>query len=187
MPRDGCERTASVREDRGIAIVQTGKTKAAANAIVVSAIEKRDAECQQRGKKCTGAEAELADARVQAAVAQPGKQGGYLGRFEGVSELALPLMLLLLGFAFIAYAEQPSRRDSEQTDFPAEGDDPLPGRELFEPIQHNDPGQRGRKVASFVTEYRARHGRAPRTCEVSKALNLPKASASRWRARAIAG
>lgn len=58
-------------------------------------------------------------------------------------------------------------------------EDPRPG------AQQRDVA-RGRQVQEFVRAYTKRHGHAPRTCEVSKALDLPKASASRWRARALA-
>jgi hypothetical protein len=48
------------------------------------------------------------------------------------------------------------------------------------------PGTRERQVRDFVAAHIARHGQPPRTRDVMRACALPKASASRWRARALA-
>jgi hypothetical protein len=172
------QRITSAREDQAIAIAATGKTRAAASAIMVSAIEKRDAECKSRGPKCASAEKELAEARVAFAVAPAAKSGRYLGSLEAVPDLALPLMLMLLGFGFLGYAERPKA----QTSFTADGDLPDPG--IFAPIDDTpvpaeQPEAKAARVQSFADGYRARHGRAPSVRTIARGTGIPTTSVHR--------
>jgi len=73
----------------------------------------------------------------------------------------------------------------------APAESPAQTKELDLPEADNDPeppgpGGRERQVRDFVAAHIARHGQPPRTRDVMRECGLPKASASRWRARALA-
>lgn len=175
------ERTASAREAKRISVSKDNGPQLALASKVKTARERKDAECEKRGSECRLREKELGEAEAAYAAAPLQKSDSLLGRFDGVPELALPLMLTLLGFAFIAFAES----ESQQTSFPAETDEPLPGREQFawpETVQP-DVTERERLVDEFQQAYRAKHGRLPSAGQVHQATGIPRATAHRYQRR----
>lgn len=138
------------------------------------------AECATVGPKCRELREELRNTKAASAASGAAVETNVLGSLAIVPELALPLMLLLLGLSLIAYAEEPTREDSAQTSFPA--DEPLPGKELFaEPANRQSDGAdaKAAKVASFASEYQARHGRRPSVRTISRAIDIPTTTVHR--------
>jgi hypothetical protein len=184
------ERTALAREARALAADRANLPGRVAASRLDSLEEIRDRECKTRGPECRRREADVLEARGE--VIAKGRQVSTqaLGRFEMVPELALPVMLMLLGFAFIAAVEQPKRRrssaaDSAQTSFPTDMEPPPAAR--FQPdaddYEAADVTGREAQVASFYRAHVAKHGRAPRHRDVVAATGLPKSTASRYMRR----
>ncbi len=112
-------------------------------------------------------------------------------------ELIMPFLLVLITeagtivFGNIAFRRhtlaEPTRRDSLQTSFPTVMPefDPPPANDI-DPVGLEEINAREAKVREFVSAYMARHGKPPRHRDVMQACGLPRATASRYRARAIA-
>ncbi len=185
------ERTAAAREAKRIAIQQGDKDRRIASIAVATAEQRQAAECVTRGPECRKREVELGEARARLIALPQERETRLLGQLDVVPELALPIMLMLLGFAFIAFVDEPKRReakpagDSAQTSFPTDIEPPPAAR--FQP-DADELGERERKVTDFVRAHVQRHGRMPRHREVMQATGLPRATASRYlkRARAVA-
>lgn len=138
-------------------------------------------ECASVGPECRKLRKELIDARTALAANGSIVETNTLGALSILPELALPAMLLLLGLAFIGYAEAPDA--TRQTSFPA--DDELPDPGIFAPID-DEKDERAAKVKSFSDEYRSRHGRDPSVRTIAKATSIPPTSVHRAKRRARA-
>lgn len=92
----------------------------AAKAKVDGLTTRKNDECGKRGPECRKTEGDLTLAQIELAKIKAPAASTH-GALEIVPELALPLMLLLCGFAFIAYGEgTPDRTEAPraQYDFP---------------------------------------------------------------------
>lgn len=184
------ERTAGARETRAQQADARNGAQRTASSRVASAKARVAAECVTRGTECRKREAELADAEATAA-AQPREiTVKALGSLDIVPELALPVMLMLLGFAFVGFVDPPVAAtkatrlsDSAQTSFPLDLDPPPAAR--FQP-DADEVSEREARVTDFYRAHVRRHGRAPRHADVMRATGLPRATASRYLARARA-
>lgn len=160
--------------------LNAGKRAIAGRVAALQQSEK--AECTTVGPECRKIRGQLVEAR--AALSGTGGDAvevNVLGVYAIVPELALPLMLLLLGLSLIAYAEAPIRDGgSSQTSFPAD-DGPLPGKDMFsDPTNQAAAAQaKAAKVANFAAEYQIRHGRRPSVRTISKAIDMPTTTVHR--------
>lgn len=180
------ERTASAREDRTLARIFTSNPKAAAAAALTSAEETRDAECTRRGPKCAAAEATLASARITYATARLGKSATYLGQLDGLPELALPAMLLLLGVAFIGYAESAPLPRTTVAIAPTADTPPTPPAARF-PATHAEPGDQQQLPATVATAHPVvvalrQHPAGLSNDALARAMGVTKGEASKRRA-----
>ncbi len=110
-------------------------------------------------------------------------------------ELLMPFILVLISeLGTVVYGEMALRgrkrrapaialADSAQTSLPVPA---LFAHNEDDPPEPPGPGTREKKVRDFVAAHTARHGTPPRTRDVMRECALPKASASRWRAKALA-
>lgn len=184
------ERTAGAREARAIAADQTANSHVrSAQAAAKSAKDRMDTECKVRGPECRRREEEYGKAATVLAAQPALRNVRQLGSLDMVPELALPLMLMLLGFAFIGYAEdgrRPERQsnsDSAQTSFPTDLEPPPAAR--FQP-DADEVAERQRKVADFYRAHIVRHGKPPRHADVMRGCALPRSTASRYLAKVAA-
>lgn len=99
------ERTLSTREARVLSRDGDNMHIRSAAARVKDLAQRKNDECATRGPQCRAIEGELMEAR--AVLAGYGRQvtADQLGRMGIIPDLALPIMMLVLGLAFIAYAE----------------------------------------------------------------------------------
>lgn len=184
------ERVLQSREDRALTRDADNTAHRATRARIDSLKARAAAECTTRGTECRKREAELT--LEQAALAGLGRERtpAMLGPLQIVPDLALPAMLLLLGFAFLGYAEAGRRDDgSSQTSFPAD-EHPLPDPGVFAPLEAPpspaEVEQRRQMVRAFETAYERKHGALPRHRDIMRATGLPKATVSRMRTRRAA-
>lgn len=190
------ERTTSSREARRIAVeAKNGGGRVAASR-VASAEARVAAECVVRGAECRKREAELGEARAALAAQPTALETRQLGRLDMVPEIALPLMMLILGLALIEFGLAPAGRstparlrpsDSAQTSLPSI--EPPPASIFVPDTTPEAPekvDERERVVSDFVRAYVKRNGRTPRHRDVMRATGLPKATTSRYLARVAA-
>lgn len=145
-------------------------------------------ECVTIGAECRKLRAELRQEKAGAAGIGEQLNVNPLGQFEIVQRLALPLMLLLLGFAFVAFAEgEPAIATKIIATAAPANDDPLPGKTQPSPHAMPTPAeveQRRRMIREFEDNYARKHGHMPRHREIMDATGLPKATVSRMRRKA---
>lgn len=130
------DRTMAARELRGQQIDRTNSAVRVASSRAASAEQAVAAECVTRGPECRRREVEMAQARAALMAIPRELRSNPLSRLDPhgwldlVPEIALPAMLLLLGLAFLAFADPPRQalsRASErravdtsgQSDYPA--------------------------------------------------------------------
>lgn len=176
------ERTASAREARQSAIVKHNEPRLQAQAALEVALSAAAAECQSgRGPRCKEAEARADEKRRLLEGTPPLKRMSHLGDLDVVPKLALPLMLLVLGFALVAYGEAASQAVDIVARLEAfEASEPPPAKSAPQPSA-SEVNERRRMVEEFERAYQAKHGERPRHRDVMRATGLPRATVTRYR------
>ncbi len=126
-----------------------------------------------------------------------GDKAAIAGTLEIIWPYVLPVLLEIGSIVFWSMGLPRGHRAPKVTandNKPTRAETPItapvatPIRRAKVPAKRHTRGQpvREAEVKAFVADFRKTHGADPRTCEVSEALGLPKATASRWRAKAVA-
>jgi hypothetical protein len=169
------ERLLSARADLAQSVATQNAPYGQAKAAVEYAESAAKAECSSgRGPKCKEAEAKLDQARRTLANTPAPKASNHIATVTGIDplivdlapSLAGTLALTLLGFVFLWFGHETEAVP-----------DPEP---MLEPEQTREG-----KVVSWVRAYQAKHGVPPSFTAVRNEFQLPKATAHRYRRRAI--
>lgn len=172
------ERLLAARNDRSQSIATQNAPYVQADAAVKYAESAAKTECTSgRGPKCLAAEAKLDTARSVLAKLEAPRTANHIAAATGWNpllvdlgpSLAGTLALTLLGFVFLWFGH-----DAGAGEVPA-----LTTAE--EPVAQSREG----KVVSWVREYQKKHGVPPSFTTVRTEFQLPKATAHRYRRRAI--
>lgn len=176
------ERTAAAREARQSAIVKHNEPRLQAQAALDVALQAAASECLSgRGPRCKDAEARVDGKRHHLEATPPLKRMSHLGELDVVPKLALPLMLLILGFALVAYGETAAKAIDIVARLEAfEASEPPPGKSAPQPVAA-EISERRRLVEQFERAYEAKHGERPRHRDVMHATGLPRATVTRYR------
>lgn len=174
------ERLLSARDDRSQSIASQNAPYVQAKSAVDYAESAAKTECSSgRGPKCKEAETKLDQARKTLAQTPAPKASNQIANATGWNPLFVDLApslagtvaLTLLGFVFLWFGH-----DAKTVP------DPEP---VFEPVPATEPTREG-KVVSWVREYQKKHGVPPSFTAVRNEFQLPKATAHRYRLRALA-
>lgn len=169
------ERLLSARADLAQSVASQNAPYGQAKAAVEYAESAAKTECSSgRGRKCKEAEAKLDQARKTLANTPAPKASNHIATVTGIDplivdlapSLAGTLALTLLGFVFLWFGHETEAVP-----------DPEP---MLEP-EHTREG----KVVSWVRAYQAKHGVPPSFTAVRNEFQLPKATAHRYRMRAL--
>lgn len=175
------ERLLSARDDKAVSVASQNAPYVQAKAAVDYAESAAKTECGDgRGPKCKAAEARLDAARKELAKMPAPHTANHIATATGWNPLLVDLApsiagtlaLTLLGFVFLWFGHDVERRVPPQA--PA-----------FQPVPVSEQTREG-KVVSWVREYQKKHGVPPSFTAVRNEFQLPKATAHRYRLRALA-
>lgn len=171
------ERLLAARDDKAAGVATENAGWQASKDAVSYAEEAAKTECSTgRGPHCREAEAKLEAARQTLAHAQAPKTANHIAAVTGLPPLVVDmapslagtLALTLLGFVFLWF-----------------GHDGEPAATVPELVSEPEPITREGKVVSWVREYQKKHGVPPSFTAVRTEFQLPKATAHRYRRRAM--
>lgn len=172
------ERLLAARDDRAVGIATQNAPYVQAKAAVEYAESAAQSECSTgRGRKCKEAEAKLDETRKTLAQTPAPKGSNQIAAVTGMDplivdlapSLAGTLALTLLGFVFLWFGHETDPEPKEQ---------PVPEVPVDETTREG-------KVVNWVREYQKKHGVPPSFTTVRNEFHLPKATAHRYRMRAI--
>jgi hypothetical protein len=176
------ERLLCARADLAQSVATQNAPYGQAKAAVEYAESAAKTECSSgRGRKCKEAEAKLDQARKTLANTPAPKASNHIATVTGIDpmivdlapSLAGTLALTLLGFVFLWFGH-------ELHEVP-------PKAPVFQPVPvvPVDETTREGKVVNWVREYQKKHGVPPSFTAVRNEFQLPKATAHRYRMRAL--
>lgn len=173
------ERLLAARDDRSAEVTTANGPYIQAKAAVDYAETAAKDECSTgRGNKCKDAEAKLDAARKVLATTPAPRIANHLAAVTGLDPLMVDLIpalagtvaLTLLGFVFLWFGHETEAKSEVPEPFVA-----------VEPEETTREG----KVVSWVRAYQKKHGVPPSFTAVRNEFQLPKATAHRYRMRAI--
>lgn len=175
------ERLMAARDERAASINTGNAPYEQAKAAVTYAEDAAKAECATGRKRlCKEAEAKLDAARAVLATTHAPRTANHLAAATGLDPMVIDLVptlagtvaLTLLGFVFLWFGHEVHAPPKAPAFRPV-------------PVVPADETTREGKVVNWVREYQKKHGVPPSFTAVRNEFQLPKATAHRYRLRAI--